>query len=90
LTTSAKPKDILPAPTGEQIEAARLAAGLTQQQAAELVHRKDSARWREWSSERHAIDPAVWELFLIKSGQRKVPRFAPQKGFHENGKPGNQ
>lgn len=58
-------------PTPEQIEMIRMAAGLTQQQAAEVVHRKDGARWREWSGGKYAIDMAVWELFLIKTGLRK-------------------
>lgn len=57
-------------PTPIQIEAIRIESGLTQQQAAELVHRKNSARWREWSGGKYAIDMAVWELFLIKTGFR--------------------
>ena len=60
-------------PTPADIRAARLAAGHTQAQAAALVYRTDSARWREW--ERGAptgrvIDMAVWELYLIKAGLR--------------------
>ena len=55
-------------PTPAKILAARKAAGHTQQQAAETVHRADSARWREWESGRHRMDPAVWELYLIKTG----------------------
>lgn len=61
---------LLARPTPEQLEGARAEAGLTQQAAAELVHRRDGARWREWASGKHAIDMAVWELFLIKSGLR--------------------
>ncbi len=60
-------------PSPAQIKAARALAGQTQAQAAAMVYRADSARWREW--ERGAptgrdIDMAVWELFLIKSGSR--------------------
>lgn len=62
----------LPRPTGGDILAARKLTGLTQQAAAEAVHRNDSARWREWESGRHPIDMAVWELFLIKTKLRKV------------------
>ena len=63
----------LATPTPEQIRAARLQTGQTQAQAAAMVYRPDSARWREW--ERGAptgrvIDPAVWELYLIKSKLR--------------------
>lgn len=62
----------LPAPTPQFIRAAREAVKMTQQEAAELVYRKDSARWREWESGRHQMDSAVWELFLVKSGLRTL------------------
>lgn len=65
---------VLAKPTGSDIQTARKLAGLTQQIAAELVHRKDSARWREWESDRHPIDMAVWELFLIKTKLRKLKK----------------
>ena len=54
-------------PTPEEIKAARLRAGQTQQKAAETVHRSDSARWREWESGKHKMDKAVWELYLTKT-----------------------
>ena len=60
-------------PTTADVRAARLAVGLTQAAAAGLVHRTDSARWREWERPGptgRVIDLAVWELFLIKSGLR--------------------
>jgi hypothetical protein len=60
-------------PTPDQVRATRLAMGHTQQAAAELVHRPDSARWREWERDGPSgrrIDLAVWELYLIKSGLR--------------------
>lgn len=64
---------VLARPTGGDIKAARLTPlKHTQQEAAEVVHRKDSARWREWESDRHPIDMAVWELYLIKKKLRKV------------------
>lgn len=59
-------------PSPAQIEAARATTGMTQKAAAELVHRGDGARWREWASGKHAIDLAVWELFLIKTGLRHL------------------
>jgi len=58
-------------PTPEQIKAARLSAGHTQQTAAKTVHRANSARWREWESGRVRMDKAVWELYLIKTDQDK-------------------
>ena len=61
-------------PTPGDVRAARLAVGLTQAAAAALVHRPDSSRWREWERSpgplARVIDPAVWELYLIKSGLR--------------------
>jgi DNA-binding transcriptional regulator YiaG len=57
-------------PTPIEIKEARTRAHLTQLAAATLVHRNDSARWREWESGRVGIDLAVWELFLVKSGLR--------------------
>ena len=59
-------------PTPQQIEEARKSAGLTQEAAAALVHRKSSSRWREWSGGQHHIDLAVWELFLIKAQLRTL------------------
>ena len=60
-------------PAPDQVRATRLQAGHTQAAAAALVHRADSARWREWErpgSKGRVIDLAIWELYLIKSGLR--------------------
>ena len=59
----------LPTPTPEQIKRLRKLSGLTQQQAALLVHAHDSAAWRKWESGTYSIPLATWELFLIKTGQ---------------------
>ena len=59
-------------PTPVEIKAVRTLTGLTQQKAAEVVHRADSARWREWEGGKYEIDLAVWELFLMKTGLRNV------------------
>jgi len=56
-------------PTPEQIKHSRKLSGLTQQQAALLVHAHDSAAWRKWESGTYSIPLATWELFLIKTGQ---------------------
>lgn len=61
-------------PTPEQIRAARNALGITQEQAAALVHRKGKMGWYSWESGRRVMCPAIWELFLIKSlAYRKDP-----------------
>lgn len=59
-------------PTPAEIKGFRKLAGLTQQQAAEVVHRADGARWREWEGGKYSIDLAVWELFLVKTGLRSI------------------
>lgn len=51
------------------IRAARMAADLTQAEAAELVHLGNATRWSEYERGTQAIDAARWELFLIKTYQ---------------------
>ncbi len=63
-------------PTPEQIREARNAAGLTQAQAATLLHKgkddKDASRyWQQWEAGKYKLDPALWELFLIKIKRSK-------------------
>ena len=58
-------------PTPEQIKQARLDAEQTQLQAAQTVYKDDSAVWRKWESGRNKMDKAIWELYLIKTGQTK-------------------
>ncbi len=54
------------APDPVQIRAARLATGLTQAQAADLVH-VTLRSWQRWESGERAMLPAVFELFIIKT-----------------------
>lgn len=65
---------LLQQPTQAEIKEVRKKADLTQQQAAELVHRADGARWREWEGGKYGIDLAVWELFLLKTGLRALEK----------------
>ncbi len=60
-------------PSADDVLSARLAAGLTQAQAAELVHLGSYVRWLEYERGTRAIDVARWELFMLLSGQH--PRF---------------
>lgn len=55
-------------PNPEEVKLAREKAGLTQQQAAEVIHKKILA-WQRYESGDRAMDAAYWELFLIKTGQ---------------------
>jgi DNA (cytosine-5)-methyltransferase 1 len=53
-------------PTPDALRQARKAAGLTQPQAAELIHCGPDA-WASWETGRREMHPAMWELFLIKT-----------------------
>lgn len=53
-------------PDAEQIKAARCQAGLSQTQAADLVHAK-LRTWQQWEAGDRAMHPGLWELFQLKS-----------------------
>lgn len=64
-------KDRMLIPSAPQIKAARVAAGLSQKQAAELVYASARA-WQNWESEsgsNRAMHPAIFELFLVKTNR---------------------
>ena len=64
-------------PTPEAIVAARKAAGLTQAEAAAIVHRPSYRTWQDWERGRAKMPLDAWELFLVKTGQRpKAMMFA--------------
>lgn len=58
-----------PEPTAERILAARLAAGVSQAEAARLVGLGKATRWSEHERGVTRIDPARWALFLLATGQ---------------------
>jgi putative transcriptional regulator len=49
-------------PTPTQIRKARLAAGLTQRQAAELIG-YSLRMWEEWEAGRSPMRPVVWQAW---------------------------
>lgn len=55
--------------TPQEIKKARLDAGLTQMQAAELVA-KQLRTWQRYEAGGRKIDVATWELFKLKTGQK--------------------
>jgi putative transcriptional regulator len=55
-----------PNPTPGDIRAVREAAGLTQCQAAALIYRT-ARNWQQWEGGERRMDPALWELFRLKS-----------------------
>lgn len=52
-------------PSPAEIRAAREAAGLTQSQAAALVH-SGLRSWQQWESGGRKMHPAFWELVRAK------------------------
>lgn len=61
-STSAKAKR----PTPKQIEKARLTAGLTQRQAADLINYSERA-WQEWEAGRRRMRQSTFDIFLQRS-----------------------
>ena len=57
-------------PSPAEVRAAREAAGLTQAQAAALVH-ASARNWQQWEQEAGAnvrrMHPGLWELFRLKT-----------------------
>jgi len=61
------------APLPAQVQAARAAVGLTQREAAELVHLLDAKRWGEYETGARKMDTARWHLFLLLTRQVALP-----------------
>lgn len=61
-------------PAKHEVYEARIAAGLKQAEAAQLVdtHEITWSRWERASSDAQMPAP-LWELFLHKTGQRRIP-----------------
>ncbi|KDB50536.1 hypothetical protein X805_38700 [Sphaerotilus natans subsp. natans DSM 6575] len=57
------------------IRAARAAAGDTQAQAIQRLHRDRRMTWDDWESGRRVMEPALWELYLLKTGQHPTHRL---------------
>ncbi|MFS8368379.1 helix-turn-helix domain-containing protein [Acetobacter oryzifermentans] len=56
-----------PEPT--EIKQARSTVGMTQEQAAAVVHSTKRV-WYQWEAGLRRMHPAFWELFLIKTTKR--------------------
>lgn len=63
-------------PTPEQIKEARKCSGLTQTQAAEVIHKKLLA-WQRYEAGDRGMDTALFELFLLKTGQQELVIIKP-------------
>lgn len=61
-------------PTPQDVLAARKAAGLTQEQAAQLLWSHNRV-WRMYESGNRSLSVPLWELFLIKTDQHPALRL---------------
>lgn len=64
-------------PSADEVRAARVAAELTQAQAAELVGMAHAMRWSEVERGLVGLHAGLWELFQIKTGTH--PEYRPRK-----------
>lgn len=62
-------------PEPASITAAREAAGMTQARAAAIVH-SNLRSWQKWEGGERSMHPAVFELFMLKTGQAELPPFS--------------
>lgn len=62
--TAPKPQS----PTPAAIREARLAASLTQTEAAQTV-RSSLRGWQQWEAGDRTMPPGLFELFMLKTGQ---------------------
>ncbi|WP_026485281.1 helix-turn-helix domain-containing protein [Alcaligenes phenolicus] len=60
------PKPHTPKP--DAIRNARIAAGLTQTEAAQLV-RASLRAWQQWEAGDRSMPPGLFELFMLKTNQ---------------------
>ena len=58
-------------PTPDEVAGVRINAGLTQQQAAEVVH-SALRSWQHWENGDRRMHPAIFELFLLKTKQEQL------------------
>lgn len=63
-------------PDGETLRELRAEAGLSQTAIARMVHLSGPSRVSDWECGKHPIDPARWELLLIKLGKHREFRPA--------------
>lgn len=59
------------APHSIQVLRAREALGLTQWQCADLIHRS-MRNWQQFERGERRMDPALWELFCIKTRYKEA------------------
>ena len=71
-------------PSANQVAKARAKVNLTAEEAARLLHILE-ADWKKWEDGKATMAPAFYELFLLKTGQKKllVTKKLPQNKYSE-------
>ena len=59
----------VPHPAPADVQRARQLAGLSQEQCAAMIYRT-RRNWQQWEGGERRMDPALFELFLLKIGRR--------------------
>lgn len=67
-------------PAPEEIKTARESVHLTQGQAAALIYRT-ARNWQQWEGGERRMDPALWELFLLKATHQLQGQNHERKGM---------
>jgi len=57
-------------PTPEEIKEARIAAGLTQAQAAKKIFSDSYRSWQNYESGERSMHPAIWWCFIQRTKHR--------------------
>lgn len=65
-------------PTPADVKALRAHLGLTQHAFADLAHSKYRTV-QDWEAGKRDMPLAVWELYLLKAGQRKLQVVGPAR-----------
>ena len=81
-------KDNFKSPSANQVVKARIRADITIEDAARLLHVSEED-WEKWEEGEYTMAPAYYELFLLKTGQKKLvlTKAPPQKRYGRWHKP---
>jgi hypothetical protein len=66
-------------PSPAIIRAARIAAGHTQPQAAEMVYAGSYRTWQDWEAGRREMPRAIYEFYLLMTGQAQLAKLRRQR-----------
>lgn len=79
-------------PTPTEVRAARAAARHDQKQAADLIY-STATTWIDWeddASDRRRMHPALFELYLLKTGQKTLDQLLDEAAARSLGIPSSE